>query len=205
MNNLFEKFKNEFDERIPIQQQTTECIHDFTQDEGIHICRNCFLIQPLFVSVQNFNDPSYTAYKRITHIKSNLTRLIGQEEFLLPNAVISIVKKFNPLTIHQVRKILKSQGLSKYYKHIYSIASKVGIKIPHLSQAEYDKIVFHFNCFNSAYSKLYPNRNCLNYHFLLYKIFQKINRNDLIQYLNFGTNKYKISHYEKIWLICCKC
>jgi hypothetical protein len=201
MNNLFDKYKDEFEERIPSTHKV-ECHHELVQDDGVNICRLCFSIHPLLVSVQGNNEPSYTAYKRITHIKSNLTRLIGQEEFLLPNSVLSIVKKFNPLTIHQVKKILKSQGLSKYYIHIYSIASRVGLRIPYLSQNEIDRAVYLFNCFNSSYSKVYPNKNCLNYHFLLYKIFQRMGRTDLIPYLNFGTNRTKLLNYEKVWSIC---
>ena len=205
MNNLFEMFQEEFEARIPQVDTHHTCQHEFIQDDGVYICQLCFTIQPLIVNSHEFAEPLSTIYKRITHIKSNLTRFIGREEFYLPEYILSTIKKFNPITIQQVRQLLKTQGLSKYYIHIYSISSKLGIKIPYLSQAEYDKCVFHFNLFNSVYSKIYTNRNCLNYHFILSKIFQKIRRTDLLPYLHFGSNKHKISHYEKIWNECSTC
>lgn len=182
------------------------CVHDFVQDEGMLVCRTCSVIERgIFVSSQEYHEVSYTAYKRITHIKSNLTRFIGREDFILPQSVISIIKKFNPITVKQVRQILKSQGLTKYYIHTYAIASRVGLTIPSLSQAEYDKVVYHFNVFNSVYSKQYYSRNMISYHFILYKLFNFIGRSDLLHFLSFGTNKTKINNYELIWNKCFTC
>ena len=203
MNDLFDFYEDTFKTKGFVPECLISCSHDFVQDDGVMICLKCSLVEArVFVSNHDYTEPSYSAYKRITHIKSNLTRFIGQEDFYLPDSVLSIVKKFNPQSIKQVRSILKYQGLSKYYIHIYAISTRIGIPIPFLCKKDYDKIVYHFNLFNGVYSKIYSGKNCLNYHFLLSKIFQKIGRNELLSFLNFGTNKNKISHYEKIWTEC---
>ena len=201
MNDLFDLLLNEFKEEEI--ETPCECVHEFVRDEGVLICRFCSVIERgVFDTMSETNETTYCAYKRVTHIKSTLTRYLGRETFILPNDVIDLVKKFNPQTVEQVRKILKINGLCKYYIHAYAIGHKVGIVLPKLSMIEYEKVIYFFTSFNSVYSKKYHDKNMINYHFILYKIFQLIGREELISGLKMGRNKVKIANYETIWKEC---
>jgi len=189
---FFEQFK---ETTTPI-----ECDHDFIENCGQNICRRCYEIRPYFItSIQQTIIPVYTPYQRKTHIKSTLTRFIANESFHLPLDVINIVRKFTPTTLDQIRTILKQYKLTKYYKHIYSIASHCGLKTASLSQTEYEKVVFHFNRFNLYYSQTNQGRNMIQYSFLLHKLFTFIGRNDLCSQLKLTKNKQKLASYETLW------
>ena len=201
MNDLFDICLNEYKEEDVVS--SCRCIHAFIQDEGLLVCQFCSVIERgVFDTRSETNEPTYCAYKRVTHIKSTLTRYLGRETFILPNHVIALVQKFNPQTVEQVRQLLKINGLCKYYIHAYAIGSRVGIALPRLCQNEYEKVIFYFTCFNSVYSKKYYDKNMINYHFILYKIFHLIGREDLISGLKMGRNKGKIAMYETIWNEC---
>ena len=201
MNKLFDLFLNEYKEEEP--EPSCDCCHEFIRDDGILICRFCSVIERgVFDTQSETTETTYCAYKRVTHIKSTLTRYLGRESFILPEDIVSLVQKFNPQTIEQVRKILKMNDLSKYYIHAYAIGSRVGIALPKLSQNEYEKVIFYFTSFNSVYSKKYHDKNMINYHFILYKIFQLIGRVELISGLKMGRNKFKLENYENIWKEC---
>lgn len=201
INKLFDLFLNEYKE----EEETPPCVccHEFIRDEGILICRLCSVIDRGVFDIQTeTNEPTYCAYKRVTHIKSTLTRYLGRESFILPEDIVSLVQKFNPYTIEQVRHILKMNGLAKYYIHAYAIGHRVGIALPKLTHNEYEKVIFYFTSFNSVYSKKYHDKNMINYHFILYKIFQLIGRDELISGLKMGRNKIKLANYETIWKEC---
>lgn len=201
MNKLFDLFLNEYKEEET--EEPCNCYHEFIRDEGILICRFCSVIdRGVFDTKSDTTETTYCAYKRVTHIKSTLTRYLGRESFILPDDIVALVQKFNPQTIEQVRQILKMNDLSKYYIHAYAIGNRVGIVLPKLSHNEYEKVIFYFSSFNSVYSKKYYDKNMINYHFILYKIFQLIGRNELISGLKMRRNKIKLANYENIWKEC---
>ena len=199
-----ELFNNKEIFNIEIKEIENKCEHEFVKDDGMYICKKCFEINKNVFETNDCYDgcPMYCAYKRATHIRSTLTRYLGRESFVLPEEVVSIVKKFNPQNIIQIRNILKEHGLSTYYKHVYSIGERVGITPPSLNTNEYDRIIYYFNKFNSSYSQKYNTKNLINYHFILYKIFILIGRSDLITNLKIGKNRIKLASYEAIWNEC---
>ena len=180
-----------------------ECDHEFVENCGQNICKKCYEIRPYFVtSMQQTIVNIYSPYQRKTHIKSTLTRFIANESFYLPPNVISVVRKFGPTTLEQIRTILKQYKLTKYYKHIYTIAAHCGLKSASLSQTEYEKVVHHFNRFNLQYSQTNQGRNMIQYSFLLHKLFTFIGRNDLCSQLKLTKNKQKLASYESLWETC---
>jgi len=179
------------------------CSHEFVENCGQNICKKCFEIHPCFVtSPMQTVVHCYSPYQRKTHIKSTLTRFVANESFFLPESVLETVVKFSPTSLEQIRTILKEYRLTKYYKHIYSIASHCGLKTASLSQVDYEKIVFHFNRFNQNYSKMNPHKNMIQYSFILKKLFSFIGKDDLIPQLKLTRNKQKLALYETVWNEC---
>ena len=88
-------------------------------------------------------------------------------------------------TTHDIYNILKKNKLNTYYDTVYLIAKKVGVPYPRLSNEEIDKLIFLFNQIKIK----------LPYHFVLEKLFIKINRPDLIQFLHKTKNKVKYAQY----------
>lgn len=192
-----------FFDQFKATKQPIECDHEFVENCGENICKKCYETRPFFVtSIQQTVVPSYSPYQRKTHIKSTLTRFIASESFHLPEIVMQTVQKFSPQTLDQIRILLKQFGYTKYYKHVYAIASHCGLKTATLTQSEYEKIVFHFNRFNTLYSQKNSGRNMIQYSFLLNKLFQFIGRSDLCSLLKITKNKQKLTAYESIWNDC---
>ena len=191
-----------FDEFIKIEKEECGCNHNFIIDEGVYICTKCFKIENSVMISNEYNNPVSVKYKRTTHLRSTLHRLLGRETFYLPNEIVEIVRNYKPKNINQVRKVLKKEKLPKYYKHLYSIANAVGMPLPSLSQLEFDKIIYLFVRFDGIYKKISTKSNQLNYHFLLKKFFLIIDRIDIIPYLQKLKSKSKINEHEEIFQKC---
>jgi hypothetical protein len=207
---------DQMNEELKVEEQKTQkepvavsCVHDFCCDYDVYVCRKCFCISKTMIDYQlphaQKSDPVSQPYKRLTHFRSNLTRLLGLESYVLPDKVLSVVKEQNPSSIKHVKLILKQNGFSKFYKHCFSIASLCGLRLPQLSKSEIESLVFLFNVFNGEYQKNTKRSNQLSYHFLLGKLLMMIGRSDVVKFLNRLKSKSKLAEHEAIWLRCSDC
>jgi hypothetical protein len=89
-------------------------------------------------------------------------------------------------TTHDIYNVLKKNKLNTYYDTVYLLAKKVGVPYPRLTNDEIERLIFLFNQIKIK----------LPYHFVLEKLFLKINRPDLIQFLHKTKNKVKYSQYQ---------
>jgi hypothetical protein len=203
---LFDQMNEEFKEEVPA---VISCEHEFCSDDGVYVCRKCFCISKTMIDYQlphsQKSDPISQPYKRLTHFRSNLTRLLGLESYVLPDEVLSVVRQEHPTSVKQVKLILKQNGYSKFYKHCFNIASRCGVRLPLLSQLEIERLIFLFNVFNGAYKSQSNRSNLLNYHFIVGKLCLMIGRADVLKYLNRLKSKSKLLEHEAIWTRCASC
>jgi len=205
---------DQMNEDLKAEQNTQKeipvsCLHEFCCDYDVYVCRKCFCISKTMIDYQlphaQKSDPVSQPYKRLTHFRSNLTRLLGLESYVLPAEVLTAVKEQTPTSVKQVKLILKQNGYSKFYKHCFNIATLCGVRLPQLSQLEIERLIFLFNVFNGAYKSQSNRSNLLNYHFIVGKLCLMIGRADVLKYLNRLKSKSKMVEHEKIFLECSHC
>lgn len=200
------------EERLSDATLINECCGELVEDDGHMICKNCFKMYPFLIdSKYEYNERQQpNIYIPSTYMKVRLNEFIGLIDkditHILPlmyerSAVQSHLvsqgqshlssRKGETLhlavqTTHDIYNVLKKNKLNTYYDTVYLIAKKVGVPYPRLSNEEIDKLIFLFNQIKIK----------LPYHFVLEKLFIKINRPDLIQFLHKTKNKVKYSQYQ---------
>lgn len=162
-----------------------ECCDELVEDDGHMICKGCFKMFPFLIDSKyayNERQPP-NIYVPSTYMKVRLHEFIG----LIDKDVSHILPLMKDAkTTHDIYNILKKNKLNTYYDAVYMIAKKIGVPYPRLSNEEIDKLIFLFNQIKLK----------LPYHFVLEKLFIKINRKDLIQFLHKTKNKIKYNQYQ---------
>jgi hypothetical protein len=171
-----------------------ECCGELVEDDGHMICKGCFKMFPFLIDSKyayNERQPP-NIYVPSTYMKVRLHEFIGlidkDVSHILPlmYELNDGIERRNVQTTHDIYNILKKNKLNTYYDTVYLIAKKVGVPYPRLSNEEIDKLIFLFNQIKIK----------LPYHFVLEKLFIKINRRDLIQFLHKTKNKVKYAQYQ---------
>jgi hypothetical protein len=189
-----------FPERFAVQSQgfdklsqsLNECCGELVEDDGHMICKNCFKMFPFLIdSKYAYNERQQpNIYIPSTYMKVRLNEFIGLIDkdisHILPLFYDGVSKRDTLLTTHDIYNVLKKNKLNTYYDTVYLIAKKVGVPYPRLSNEEIERLIFLFNQIKIK----------LPYHFVLEKLFIKINRRDLIQFLHKTKNKVKYAQYQ---------
>ena len=177
-----------------------ECCGELTEDDGYMVCKGCFRMFPFLIdSKYAYNERQQpNIYIPSTYMKVRLNEFIGLIDkditHILPlffernvaQPLINGIERRNVQTTHDIYNVLKKNKLNTYYDTVYLIAKKIGVPYPHLTNMEIDKLIFIFNQIKIK----------LPYHFVLEKLFIKINRPDLIQFLHKTKNKVKYLQYQ---------
>jgi hypothetical protein len=184
-----------------LSQSLNECCGELVEDDGHMICKNCFKMFPFLIdSKYEYNERQQpNVYLPSTYMKVRLNEFIGlidkdishilplmYERLAVQSHIVSQGRNLVVQTTHDIYNVLKKNKLNTYYDTVYLIAKKVGVPYPRLSNEEIDKLIFLFNQIKIK----------LPYHFVLEKLFIKINRRDLIQFLHKTKNKVKYAQYQ---------
>lgn len=162
-----------------------ECCGELVEDDGHMICKKCFrLFNYLIDSKFEYNERQQpNIYIPSTYMKVRLHEFIG----LIDKDITHILPLMKDVkTTHDIYNVLKKNKLNTYYDAVYLIAKKLGVPYPYLTNMEIDRLIFLFNQIKIK----------LPYHFVLEKLFIKINRQDLIQFLHKTKNKIKYAQYQ---------
>ena len=197
-----ERFAVQSQEFDKLSQSLNTCCGELVEDDGHMICKNCFKMFPFLIdSKYEYNERQQpNIYIPSTYMKVRLNEFIGlidkdithilplmyKRDTLLETLVSDGIERRNVQTTHDIYNVLKKNKLNTYYDTVYLIAKKVGVPYPRLSNEEIDRLIFLFNQIKIK----------LPYHFVLEKLFIKINRPDLIQFLHKTKNKVKYSQYQ---------
>jgi hypothetical protein len=98
-----------------------------------------------------------------------------------------------------VKQALQKNRLKHHYNHVYLILKQKGISIPSITFQEREQLIAMFKSIVLAYGKLRQQVNMLSYHFLLGKLFVRINRLDLLPFLSKLKSVQKNREYEDLW------
>jgi hypothetical protein len=175
-----------------LSQSLNECCGELVEDDGHMVCKNCFRMFPFLIdSKYAYNERQQpNVYIPSTYMKVRLNEFIGLVDkditHILPLMYDGVSKRDTLLTTHDIYNVLKKNKLNTYYDTVYLIAKKVGVPYPRLTNDEIERLIFLFNQIKIK----------LPYHFVLEKLFIKINRPDLIQFLHKTKNKVKYNQYQ---------
>lgn len=184
------------------------------------ICKYCgyYENKTLFCSPENndivkkINYP----YKRLNHFKECLNQLQAKETINIPENVKAKIlhelkkKKFNDLkviTYKDIKTIIKSLKLSRYYDHyIYITVLITGKQPPILKKQEEKEILNMFQSIINIYELLDSNKriNFLNYSYVLHKIFQLTNNQIFMNLCPLLKSNDKLIEQDKIWKQICQ-
>ena len=188
-------------------------------NEGFYVCpgKDCGEVEHIIIEseVPNYKDPvqekpSYP-YKRLNHLQEWLSQLQAKESTDIPQAVYDLINmeikkqritNYKALTWFKMKSILKKLKLQKHYEHISFILSKItGRPPPCISRDDEEKIKNMFKEMQKPFTKYCPtNRtNFLSYSYVLRKVFQLLELDELAEYCTLLKNRNKLRDQDKLW------
>ena len=166
------------------------CCGELINDDETLVCNKCFRCFPLFINVrQVYTDITPMPYVPASYMRQRINELMGKVDKDI-NPILDIIK--DAKDTHEIYKLLKKNKLNNYYDTIYLIAKILKLPYPILSQQEEEKLIFLFNV-NKCFQKKLP------YHFMLSKLLEQINRQDIIPFLHAVKNKHKLKEYNILY------
>lgn len=157
---------------------------------------------------------TFFAYKRINHFNEWLQRFQGKDRATIPESVFEQVRaemkrmRLPPedLTQARLRALLKKLGLNKYYEHVPRIFHAVtGQPLPRLSDAQEEKLRSMFLAMQEPFSRACPSdrKNFLSYSFVLLKLAELLQLNDILHSFSLLKSKEKLYVQERVWRAIC--
>ena len=195
---LFEDYKNivdnvskKIDNDVCISCGANKIIY---RNEGIQSCVSCGESDNLKpeVDITNYKDSMIKKpilpYEKKNHFAVWLTQYQARESTEISDEIIHSIKnelikyrytdeEIKNLNFEKIKKILKSLKLSKYYKNISHIYSKItGYPPPSFNKEEEELLKKMFNEIQEPYKLNKPStrKNFLSYSYVLYKFCEKL-------------------------------
>ena len=158
--------------------------------------------------------PFFT-YKRINHFNEWLQRFQGKDRATIPDSVFERVRDEmkrmrvpeKHMTQVRLRAMLKKLGLNKYYEHVPRIFHAItGEPLPQLSLGEEEKLRNMFMKMQEPFARACPSdrKNFLSYSFVLLKLAQLLQLDDILDAFSLLKSKEKLYVQEKVWKSICE-
>lgn len=146
-----------------------------------------------------------------------MSNLQGKENTEIPKEVINAIKKEfrkrkftekdkKSMNGKKMRVILKRLGYNDYFEHIMQIMNiTCNIPPPTISRKIEARVKELFLQMQKPYEMFKGERkNCLQYSYVLYKLFELLEKDDLTEYLARLKSVDKLRQQEKIWKKICE-
>lgn len=191
-------------------------------NDGIIVCDKCGNVERILIEseIPSYKDsgadkPIYP-YKRLNHFMECINQFQAKENINIPDEVYDKIIKcfkrkrindFKSLSLNDVRDVLKSLKMNKYYEHVSFIYSKIsGNPPPRLTYTEENKLKTLFKKVDKSFIKYCPKdrSNFFNYNYLLHKLFRIMNMEQYLIYFPLLKSKEKLMKQEEIWKLVCK-
>jgi len=149
-----------------------------------HDCGNVDMTRVLYVPDFYSNGTSRFIYKQIVIYKrrnyfESVLKFTTCKEIMTSkriNIIAKELKKSKIKDINEIKKWMKLKKYNKQVKFIYSIYFLAyGVKLLDISYSQYDQVIRCFNDIDLIYKNKIGKRNQLNYNYIIYKIFDKLN------------------------------
>jgi uncharacterized Zn finger protein (UPF0148 family) len=190
------------------------------EKEGALGCPNCGTIIEFSESrTPSFEQTSSSvivnfAYKRSNHLAEQLACFQGKETTKIPEDVIerlrAEIKKIRmsskDITLKTVKTMLKKIGLAKYYEHAVMITHTLnGKPTPTIDAETEDKFKIMFEDIQKAFARHQPatRKNFLSYNFVIHKMAELLDRDDIAECFPFLKSKDKLAAQDQIWRKIC--
>lgn len=192
------------------------------KSEGILVCNDCGIIQRTLIDSDKpcYKEPppenNYFAYKRINHLNECLSQFQARETTEIPDEVyekllIEIKKErivnMAEITQSKLKEYLKKLDLNKYYEHIPHILYKLtGISPPVIPKEIEETLRNMFKEIQGPFLKICPKdrKNFLSYSYVLYKLIELLNINDLKKYFPLLKSREKLYQQDLMWKQICE-
>lgn len=187
------------------------------EDEGRLICNNrkcgksmVHIIENLgTVSKEQMNEATYTAYLRLNHFKEIISQFQGRETTFIPDDIIDMIRlrinkemlDINKMYVEDMREILTTLNINKYFEHIQYINFKLGIKPPNMCDELIETLYILFIEIQGPWSKHCPpeRNNFFNYYYLLYQLFVLLDQKQYLPYIVLFKNPQIQQQQDFIW------
>jgi hypothetical protein len=157
----------------------------------------------------------YSIYQRKHHFRDWLKQIQGKESVEIPDDVINTVKKelekmrfssLETLDNTTVRDVLKKHNLVKFYENIYQIIFRInGIRPPSLSVEQEERLISLFKEVEEPFHlfKAEERKNILRYSYIIYKLCQLLEYDDLLSRFRLLKNRGKLILQDQVWSKIC--
>ena len=161
------------------------CCIDLVKTEDYMVCRQCKTCHPYLVDDKFVYGERHlnNVYIPSSYMKTKLQEFVGNVDINVP---MYLFRKCTDT--HDIYQTMKKHGYNNY-ESIYRIARELRLPYPILSIEEQERILFLFN--------QVPFK--LPYSFILSKLLQKIDRQDLVPFVYQPKNKKKLDYYENLF------
>lgn len=179
------------------------------------ICYECgaFYDEPEYqiFDIFNYTRKQPNGYQTIVHFKEVLNNFQAREMKHIPPTVFDIVKKeiknnTQYLNGYVLRGILKKHKLSKYVENVNSILfTLTGLQPPYIPKLIELKLIKYFKQVSRVYGlcKSQNRTNFLNYYYVLYKLLELLNYDDLLGRIPRIKSKHRILEHDRTWKLIC--
>jgi predicted RNA-binding Zn-ribbon protein involved in translation (DUF1610 family) len=159
---------------------------------------------------------SIFSYKRVNHFIQWIAHCQGKETYEVPDEILAKVMEdlykqritdVNDITQKRVRESLKKLKLRKCYDHVCQITSKISGKRPFRISTETEEILKRmFMKMQPVFEKHAPKsrKNFLSYSYVLYRCFQILGMNHMLEGLTLLKGKEKLALQDEVFLKICK-
>ena len=202
-----------------VDNECKTCKQEKTLDTtlSIMICNICANIDEVIINCDkpNFkdvpNDKSQYTYDRRHHFKELINQVQGKESTIIPDNIIEQIKKeinkhkipVEDIRKKEMRKILRTIRLTKYYEHVANILTKINPSaVITFTKEEEDKLFYMFDCIQEPFIRFCPaeRKNLINYNYILHKFCQILKLTQSYKdYFTLLKSRAKLAQHEKIW------
>lgn len=200
------------------------CGADMIEDraKGVRSCPACGQTFMCFIESERPSyldqpqDQSYFCYKRINHFNENLNLVQARESTNIPEEVMDIITKelkkikvtnIKLLSVKKMKTILKELKFNKYCEHAPHIVAKLnGVKPPRIDSQLEDELRHMFLQIQEPFARVCPKnrKNFLSYSYVLYKMLELKNMDELLIYFPLLKSREKLYKQDLIWKGICE-
>lgn len=154
-------------------------------------------------------------YKRSNHFRDHLKRSQAKESTDISAEVMEAIRTelskrfddFEEVTPSDVRQVLKTLGLSKYYNHSVRIWTEAtGQPAMHITPLQEGELLHMFELIQEPWDKHRPKgrKNMLSYSYLLNKFCSLLGYYDLADHFSLLKSREKVLLQDELWAKICK-
>jgi len=183
--------------------------------DGCYICSECGLMEEVIID-EDYVIKDISCYHRVGRFKEWLNQFQAKESTDIPESVYhQITQEINRRRITDlknlkrttIREILRELKLTKFYDHVPFIINKLNnIPAPKIPLALEKKLIFMFEKIEDVYPLYKPKhrKNMISYPYILHKLFELLERDDLLKCFPFNKSQDVLREQDEIWEKICK-